>query len=135
MYRAVLTVVATAALVIGGVSPAQAAPLSSVLSAPTAVRVAGSGSDADVTWSPPRSGANVTGYKVTIRPAESQPDAGVDRLPASARRDHFGDLHIGTTYTFAVRAIAARGTGAAVAIRYRATTPAPTAQSLFALDA
>lgn len=134
MYRSVLTAAAIAALVIAGVSPAQAAPSSSAPGAPTAVRVSGSGADADVTWSPPRSGAKVTGYRVTIRPADRQPNAGVDRLPASARRDHFGNLRIGTTYTFAVRAVAARGTGTAVSVRYRAVTPAPTAQSLFALN-
>lgn len=135
MYRAVLTVAAAAALVIGGVSPAQAAPGSSVPGAPTSVRVVGSGTDADVTWGAPRAGAKVTGYRVTISPAERQPDAGVDRLSATARWDHFGDLRIGTTYTFSVRAVAARGTGPAVSVRYRATTPAPVAESLFALDA
>lgn len=136
MYRVVITVIAAASIVLGGTSTATAAPSSSTVpGSPTAVRVSGSGSDADLTWGAPRSGARVTGYRVTISPAQGQPDAGVDRLPATARWDHFGGLRIGTTYTFAVRAVSARGTGEAVAVRYRATAPAPTAQSLFALDA
>jgi hypothetical protein len=136
VYRTVVSVVAAASIVLGGASIANAAPPpSSVPGTPTAVRVSGSGPDADLTWGAPRSGARVTGYRVTISPAQGQPDAGVDRLPASARWDHFGGLRVGTTYTFAVRAVSARGQGTAVSVRYRATAPVPTVQSLFALDA
>ncbi|OIH96337.1 fibronectin type III domain-containing protein [Curtobacterium sp. MCBA15_001] len=133
MYRAVLTVAAAAVLVAVGVTPAQAAP--TVPGAPSSVAVSGTGGDADVTWGLPRSGGAVTGWQVTISPADQQPNRGVDRLPAAARRDHFGSLRDGVTYTFAVRAVGARGTGPAVQVRHRASTPAPAAESLFALDA
>lgn len=135
MFRSMLTIAAAAALVVGGALPAQAAPTSSTPSAPTSVRVTGSEGDADVTWGAPRSGPCVTGYTVTVTPAENQPNGGVDRLPATARWDHFGALRTGTTYTFVVRAVAAKQTGPAVSVRYTATAAAPTPQSLFALDA
>lgn len=135
MFKSMLTIAAAAALVVGGALPAHAAPASSTPSAPTSVRVTGSEGDADVTWGAPRSGPRVTGYTVTVTPAESQPNGGVDRLPATARWDHFGALRTGTTYTFAVRAVAAKQTGPAVSVKYTATSAAPTPQALFALDA
>jgi len=135
VFKSMLTIAAAAALVVGGALPAHAAPASSTPSAPTSVRVTGSEGDADVTWGAPRSGPRVTGYTVTVTPAESQRNGGVDRLPATARWDHFGALRTGTTYTFAVRAVAAKQTGPAVSVKYTATSAAPTPQALFALDA
>lgn len=135
MYRAVLTAAAAAALVIGGAAPAMAAPSSSVPGAPTSVKVSGAADSATVTWGVPRSGAKVTSWRVAVTPAERQPDNGVDRLPASARSDRFGDLTSGTTYTFAVRAVGAKGTGAAVSVRYTAPAVTTPVQSLFTLDA
>lgn len=137
MYRAALTAAAAVALIVGGALPAQAAPAAATPGAPTSVKVTGVGGDADVTWGAPRSGAKVTGWRVTISPAEQQPTHGVDRLRASARTDHFGALTARTTYSFAVRAIGARGLGPAVTVRHTATgaTTDPTVQSLFALDA
>lgn len=135
VFKSMLTIAAAAALVVGGALPAHAAPTSSTPSAPTSVRVTGSGGDADVTWGAPSAGPRTTGYTVTVTPAESQPNGGVDRLPAAARWDHFGALRTGTTYTFAVRAVAAKQTGPAVSVKYTATAAAPTPQALFALDA
>ncbi len=135
MYRALITVAAAAALVIGGVAPATAAPSSSAPGAPTAVRVTGAGDSATVTWGPPKSGAKVTGWKVTISPAQHQPDQGVDRLPAKARSDRFGDLTPKTTYRFSVRAIGAKKTGRTTLVRYTTPSVVDTTQSLFALDA
>lgn len=135
MYRALITVAAAAALVIGGVAPATAAPSSSAPGAPTAVRVTGAGDSATVTWGPPKSGAKVTGWKVTISPAQHQPDQGVDRLPAKARSDRFGDLTPKTTYRFSVRAIGAKKTGRTILVRYTTPSVVDTTQSLFALDA
>jgi hypothetical protein len=136
MYRAVLTVAAAAVLVTVGALPAQAAPAASTPGTPTTVRVTGSGGDADVTWGAPQTGAKVTGWRVTITPAEQQPDHGVDNLRASARSDHFGALTARTTYSFAVRAVGAKGLGPAVTVKHTATgtTTDPTVQSLFALD-
>ena len=134
MYRAVVTAAAAVALVIGGVSPAMAAPSSSVPGAPTSVKVTGAADSATVTWSAPKSGAKVTGWRVAVTPAERQPDKGVDRLPPVARSDRFGALTPRTQYTFSVRAVGARGTGPAVAVRYTAPTSVRTVQSLFALD-
>ncbi|WP_181429195.1 fibronectin type III domain-containing protein [Curtobacterium sp. MCSS17_008] len=136
MFRAVLTALVAVALVVGGVSPATAAPTKrgAVPGAPTAVRVAGSADGAIVTWGAPRSGARITGWKVAITPAEDQPDRGVDRLPASARSDRFGHLTPGTEYRFAVRAVGAKRTGPAVTVRYTAPVSVATVQSLFALD-
>lgn len=135
MYRVVLTAAAAAALVIGGVVPASAAPSSSVPGAPTSVRVTGAADSATVTWAAPKYGAKVTGWRVAVTPAERQPDNGVDRLPASARSDRFGALTPSTAYTFSVRAVGARGTGPAVAVRYTAPAVTTTVQALFALDA
>lgn len=135
MYRALITVAAAAALVIGGVAPATAAPSSSAPGAPTAVRVTGAGDSATVTWGPPKSGAKVTGWKVTISPAQQQPGNGVDRLPAKARSDRFGDLTPKTTYRFSVRAIGAKKTGRTTLVRYTTPSVVDTTQSLFALDA
>lgn len=135
MYRAVLTAAAAAALVIGGVTPAVAAPSSALPGAPTSVQVSGSGDGAAVTWSPPRSGAMPTGWRVTISPATNQPGHGVDRLPANARSDRFGWIRAGVTYSFSVRATTAHGTGPEVRLRYTAPRTTAVAQSLFALDA
>ncbi|ROQ17427.1 MULTISPECIES: fibronectin type III domain-containing protein [unclassified Curtobacterium] len=137
MYRALITVAAAAALVIGGVAPATAAPSSpsSAPGAPTSVRVSGAADSATVTWGAPKSGAKVTGWTVAIAPVQQQPDAGVDRLPAKARSDRFGDLTPKTTYTFSVRAVSGKMTGRAVAVRYTAPAVVETTQSLFALDA
>ncbi|MGN8050902.1 fibronectin type III domain-containing protein [Curtobacterium sp. 22159] len=135
MYRAVLTAAAAVALVIGGAGPATAAPSSSVPGAPTSVTVTGAADSATVTWGKPRSRARVTGWQVVVTPAEHQPDHGVDRLPASARSDRFGALTPRTTYTFAVRALGARGAGSATSVRYTAPAVTTTTQSLFALDA
>ncbi|MBF4609569.1 fibronectin type III domain-containing protein [Curtobacterium sp. VKM Ac-1393] len=135
MFKSMLTIAAAAALVVGGALPAHAAPTPSTPSAPASVKVTGSGGDADVTWGAPRTGPRVTGYTVTVTPADSQPNKGVDRLPATARWDHFGALRIGTTYTFAVRAVAAKRTGPAATVQFTAKAAAPTPQSLFALDA
>jgi len=134
VYRAVLTVAATAALVIGGVTPAVAAPSSRLPGAPTSVQVSGSGDGAAVTWSPPRSGATPTGWRVTVSPNTNQPAHGVDRLPASARSDRFGWIRAGVTYSFSVRATTSRGTGPEVRVRYTAPRSTTVAQSLFALD-
>ena len=134
MYRAALTVAAAAALVIGGAAPALAAPPSSVPGAPTAVRVTGAADSATVTWNAPRSGAKVTGWRVAVTPAEHQPDNGVDRLPARARSDRFGDLTPSTAYTFSVRAVSARGVGAPVSVQYTAPGSVATVQALYGLD-
>ncbi|TCL87329.1 fibronectin type III domain protein [Curtobacterium sp. PhB142] len=134
MYRALITVAAAAALVIGGVAPATAAPSSSAPGAPTIVRVTGAGDSATVTWGAPKSGAKVTGWKVTIAPAQQQPGNGVDRLPAKARSDRFGDLTPKTTYRFSVRAIGAKKTGRTTLVRYTTPSVVDTTQSLFALD-
>lgn len=134
VYRAVLTAAAAVALVIGGAVPATAAP-SSVPGAPTAVAVTGAADSATVTWSPPRSGARVASWRVTVSPAERQPDHGVDRLPARARSDRFGDLTPDTSYTFSVSAVGTHGAGRAVSVRYTAPGSVRTVQSLFALDA
>ncbi|MFJ7288051.1 fibronectin type III domain-containing protein [Curtobacterium sp. NPDC098951] len=133
MFRAVVTAAAAVALVIGGAAPATAAP-SSVPGAPTSVRVTGAADSATVTWGRPGSGAKVTGWRVTVSPAEQQPDGGVDRLPATARSDRFGDLTASTTYTFSVRAVGSRGAGKAVSVRYTAPGSVRTVQSLYALD-
>ncbi|MDR6170557.1 hypothetical protein QE359_001586 [Curtobacterium sp. SORGH_AS776] len=133
VFRAVLTAAAAVALVIGGAAPATAAP-SSVPGAPTSVRVTGAADSATVTWGLPKSGAKVTSWRVTVSPAQQQPDAGVDRLPASARSDRFGNLTASTAYTFSVRAVGTRGTGKAVSVRYTAPGSVQTVQSLFALD-
>ncbi|MBF4605613.1 fibronectin type III domain-containing protein [Curtobacterium sp. VKM Ac-2884] len=137
MYRALITVAAAAALVIGGVAPATAAPSSpsSAPGAPTSVRVSGAADSATVTWGAPKSGAKVVGWKVTITPAQHQPDAGVDRLPAKARSDRFGDLTPKTTYKFSVRAIGAKQSGRATLVSYTTPSVVDTTQSLFALDA
>jgi hypothetical protein len=112
-----------------------AAAPSSVPGAPTSVRVSGAADSATVTWGAPTSGGRVTGWRVTVTPAQKQPDNGVDRLPAGARSDRFGDLTANTAYTFSVRAIGTRGTGSAVSVRYTAPGSVKTVQSLFALDA
>ncbi|ROS76057.1 fibronectin type III domain protein [Curtobacterium sp. PhB130] len=137
MYRAALTAVAAVALIVGGALPAQAAPAAATPGAPTAVKVTGVGGDADVSWSAPRTGPKITGWRVTISPAENQPTHGVDKLKASARTDHFGALTARTTYSFAVRAVGAKGLGPAVTVKHTATgaTTDPTVQSLFALNA
>jgi hypothetical protein len=134
VIKSMLTIAAAAALVVGGALPAHAAPTPSTPGTPTAVKVTGTGGDADVTWGVPRTGPRITGYTVTVTPVDRQPNRGVDRLPATARWDHFGSLRIGTTYTFAVRAVAAERTGPAATVRFTAKTAAPTPQSLFALD-
>ena len=134
MYKAVLTVAAAAALVIGGVTPAVAAPPSRLPGAPTAVQVSGAGDGATLTWNAPRAGAAVTGWKVEISPSSRQPDHGVDRLPAVARSDRFGDLVAGTRYSLTVRASGAKGWGPAVHVRYAAPRSTTVAQSLYALD-
>ncbi|OII31564.1 hypothetical protein BIU98_07210 [Curtobacterium sp. MMLR14_010] len=134
VFKSMLTIAAAAALVVGGALPAQAASTSSTPSAPTSVRVTGSGGDADLTWGAPRSGPSVTGYTVMVTPIKGQPDRGVDRLPATARWDHFDSLRTGTRYTFTVRAVAAKRSGPVVSVQYTAKA-APTRQSLFALDA
>jgi len=135
VYRAVLTAAATAALVIGGVSPAVAAPSSALPGAPTSVQVSGAGDGATLTWSPPRSGATPTGWRVTVSPGAGQPGHGVERLPATARSDRFGSIRAGTTYRFSVRATTSRGAGPEVRVRYTAPKNTAVAQSLFALDA
>ncbi|TDW65548.1 fibronectin type III domain protein [Curtobacterium sp. PhB25] len=137
MYRALITAAAAVALVIGGVTPATAAPSSpsSAPGAPTSVRVSGAADSATVTWGAPKSGAKVTGWKVTIAPAQHQPDQGVDRLPAKARSDRFGDLTPKTTYKFSVRAIGAKKTGRTTTVSYTTPSVVDTTQSLFALDA
>lgn len=137
MYRALITVAAAAALVIGGVAPATAAASSSSTApgAPTSVRVSGAGDSATLTWGAPKSGAKVTGWKVTIAPAQQQPDNGVDRLPAKARSDRFGELSPKTTYRFSVRAIGAKKTGRTILVRYTTPSIVTTTQSLYALDA
>ncbi|MEG8034068.1 hypothetical protein QP157_01685 [Sphingomonas sp. LR61] len=138
MHKSLLAAAAAVVLItIGGSLPAQAAPPATTPGAPTAVRVTGTGGDADVTWRAPVSGAKVTGWTVRIAPAERQPDNGVDRLRASARSDHFGALTTRITYSFAVRAVGVRGAGPAVTVHYTPSgaTTTPTTQSLFALDA
>jgi len=136
VFRVVLTAVAAVALVVGGAVPATAAPSgpSRLPGAPTTVRVAGSGDGAVVTWGAPRSGARVTGWKVAVTPAGDQPDGGVDRLPASARSDRFGDLPAGTAHRFTIRAVGAKGTGPSVVVSYTTPSSVTTVQSLFALD-
>ncbi|WP_439693848.1 fibronectin type III domain-containing protein [Curtobacterium sp. SP.BCo] len=135
MYRAVLTVAAAAALVIGGVTPAVATPSSRLPGAPTSVQVSGAGDGAAVTWNAPRSGVTPTGYRVTVSPGTNQADRGVDRLPASARTDRFGWIRAGVTYSFTVRATTARGHGPEVRVRYTAPRTTTVAQSLYGLDA
>ncbi|WIB78254.1 fibronectin type III domain-containing protein [Curtobacterium sp. MCPF17_002] len=135
MYRAALTVAAAAALVIGGITPAVAAPPSRLPGVPTSVQVSGAGDGATLTWNAPRTGAAVTGWKVTISPSQRQPDHGVDLLPAAARSDRFGDLIAGTRYALTVRATGAKGAGPAVRVGYTAPRSTRVAQSLFALDA
>lgn len=135
MYRAVLTVAAAAALVIGGVTPAVAAPPSRLPGAPTAVQVSGAGDGATLTWGPPRSGAAATGWRVAVKPAAGQPNHGVDRLPATARSDRFGSIRAGVTYSFSLRATTSRGNGPEVRVKYTAPRSTAVAQSLFALDA
>jgi hypothetical protein len=133
VFRAVLTAAAAVALVIGGAAPATAAP-SSVPGAPTSVRVTGAADSATVTWGLPKSGAKIASWRVTVSPKQQQPDAGVDRLPASARFDRFGNLTASTTYTFSVRAVGSRGAGKAVSVRYTTPGSVQTVESLFALD-
>ncbi|WP_267420046.1 MULTISPECIES: fibronectin type III domain-containing protein [unclassified Curtobacterium] len=134
MYRVVLTAAAVAGLVLGGAVPAHAAPPPAP-GAPIAVQASGSAATADITWRAPTGKAKVTGYTVTISPAERQPHHGVDHLPASARKDDFGALTPGTTYTFAVRAVAGRTSSAAATVQYTPTRPTAQRQSLFALTA
>lgn len=135
MYRAVLTAAAAAVLVIGGVTPAVAAPSSRLPGAPTSVQVSGAGDGATVTWSPPRSGGTVTGWRVRATPAIGQSHRSLDRLPATVRSDRFDSIHAGVTYWFAVRATTSRGSGPEVRVRYTAPRHTAVAQSLFALDA
>ncbi|ROP74554.1 fibronectin type III domain-containing protein [Curtobacterium sp. PhB115] len=141
MYRALLTVAAAAALVIGGAAPATAAPSSSVPGAPTSVKVSGASDSATVRWASPRSGAKVTGWKVAVKRTWHNGRPHVDQLPANARSDRFSHLTADTTYSFTVRALGKKGSGKAVTVRYTApsapvtpTDPGDT-QSLFALDA
>ncbi|MCY1695328.1 fibronectin type III domain-containing protein [Curtobacterium sp. SL109] len=134
MYKAVLTVAAATALIIGGAAPAHAAPPAAP-GVPTAVQVSGSATTADVSWGAPSGRVKVTGYTVTITPAERQPHHGVDQLPASARTDDFGALTTGKTYTFAVRAVAGRASSAPVTVKYTPSRPVQQEQSLFALTA
>ena len=135
MYRAVLTVAAAAALVVGGVTPAVAASTSGVPGPATSVQVSGAGDAATLTWDAPRTGGAASGWRVDVTswPGRSAPQA--DRLPAQARSDRFGSIRPGTTYTFTVRATGARGSGPEVRVRYTAPRTTTVAQSLFALDA
>ncbi|WP_420369965.1 fibronectin type III domain-containing protein [Curtobacterium sp. L1-20] len=135
MYRAVLTVAAAAALVIGGVTPAVAAHPSRLPGAPTDVQVSGAGDAAALTWDAPRGGAAVTGWRVTVSPAGRLPVHGIDRLPATARSDRFTDLHAGTRYALTVRAVGNRGAGPVARVRYAAPRSTSVAQSLYGLDA
>ena len=109
-----------------------AAAAAAVPSAPSTVAVTGTASlDATVTWAPPRrSPAAITGYTVTMTPAERQPHHGVDTLPASARSDRYGDLTAGRTYTFAVRSVGRSGTSSPVRVTYTAPLP----QSFYGLS-
>lgn len=136
MYRAVLTVAAAAALVIGGVSPAVAAtPSSRLPGAPTSVRVSGAGDAATLTWGAPRSGAAVTGWRVSIRPASGQPGSGTAVVPASVRSERYGWIRAGVRYTFSVRAVGAKGSGRSVDVHYSAPASTAVAQSLYGVDA
>lgn len=142
MHKLFFVAATAATLVLGAAAPATAAPVSaasttSVPSAPVSVKVSGSADAATVTWSAPRRSAAITGWTVTMTPSEQQPDKGVDKLPASARSDRYGDLTPGVTYTFSVRATNSRGRGPAVAVTYTrpATTPTtPTSTALYGLD-
>lgn len=131
-----MTVVASLALVVAGVTPAAAAPehRAAVPGAPTAVRVSGAADGAVVTWGAPRSGARVTGWRVAVRPAPVGSTGGVHRLPAGARSDRVDDLRADTVYRFTVRAVGDRGAGRPVTVRYRTPGTVATTQSLFALD-
>ncbi len=136
MYRAVLTVAAAAALVVGGVSPAVAAtPASRLPGAPTSVRVSGAGDGATLTWGAPRSGAAVSSWRVSIRPSAGQPGSGSAVVPASVRSERYGWIRAGVHYTFSVRAVGAKGSGRAVDVDYTAPESTAVAQSLYGLDA
>jgi hypothetical protein len=76
---------------------------------PRTVRASGSGGTATVTWAPPLSSgsAAITAYYVT-----SVPGGITVSVPASARSAGVGGLAGGTTYTFWVTALSARGPGA-----------------------
>ncbi|KQS14796.1 hypothetical protein ASG04_02955 [Curtobacterium sp. Leaf183] len=134
MNRVVVVAATAAALVLGAAAPAAAAPTQSVPSAPTNVHVSGSADAATVTWSAPRRSAAITGWTVTMKPYEQQPDKGVDRLPASARSDRYGYLTPGVTYTFTVKATNSHGRGPAVTAMYTRPAPTPTTSALFGLD-
>jgi hypothetical protein len=131
--RQALLVAGVVAFAAALVAPQAASAATAAPAAPTAVAVTGTPSlDATVTWAPPHSTPSaITGYTVSITPAERQPNHGVDALPASARSDRFGDLTAGTTYTFAVRSVSRTGTGSPV----RATYTAPLPQSFYGLSA
>ncbi|MBF4612993.1 fibronectin type III domain-containing protein [Curtobacterium sp. VKM Ac-1376] len=136
MYRALVTVVAAAALVFGGAAPATAHASSSVPGAPTSVRVTADSDGAILTWRSPKRGAKVAGWKVSMAAVANRHDRQVDRLHARARSDRFDELTPAATYRFSVRAVGKRGTGRTITLRYT-TPPAPapeTTQSLFALD-
>ncbi|MBT1541076.1 fibronectin type III domain-containing protein [Curtobacterium flaccumfaciens pv. flaccumfaciens] len=137
MYRALITAVAAAALVFGGVAPATAhTSWSSVPGAPTAVRVTGDADSATLTWRGPKHGAKVTGWKVAVAAVANRHDRQADRLHPRARSDRFDELSPATTYRFSLRALGHRGTGRTITLRWTAP-PAPepeTTQSLFGLD-
>ncbi|KTR02493.1 hypothetical protein NS184_15685 [Curtobacterium luteum] len=131
-----LTAAAAAALVIGGVTPAVAAtPSSRLPGAPTSVHVSGAGDAATLTWSPPKTGAAVKHWRVSIRPAAGQPGSGTEVVAATVRSERYGWIRAGVHYTFSVRAVGAKGDGRSVSVRYTAPASTTVAQSLYGLDA
>lgn len=137
MQRKALVFGAGLLLAIASIVPAQAALAAPTVPSPRSVSVTGDpggGDGATVHWSPPSlpRGTSLSGYTVTISPAERQPNHGVDRLSARTTSDRFGYLTAGTTYSFAVRAVTNRGTSAAVTVSY--TRPGAHVESLYALS-
>jgi hypothetical protein len=132
--RQALVLAGVVALAAALAVPAQTASAAgAVPSAPTSVAVTGTAAlDATVTWSAPKTTtAPITGYTVTISPAQRQPNHGVDTLAASARSDRFGALTAGTTYSFVVRAVGRNGASSPVTVTYTAPLP----QSFYGLSA
>lgn len=140
MYRALVTAVVAAALVIGGAAPATAHSSGrSAPGSPTVVRITGDADSATITWHAPRQGARVAGWKVAIAAVHDDHDRQAERLHSRARSAGFDELTPATTYRYSVRALGHRANGRTIVGRW--TTPAAptepeqqTTASLFALD-
>lgn len=134
MHRPTLLAAAAAFIAVAALTataPANAAPAQP--SPPARVAVTGQADSATVTWAAGTAvrGVSVTGWSVSISPAEQQPNHGVDDLGPRTRSDRFGYLTAGRTYTFTVRAKSGRTVSAPVSVRY--TRPATHVESLYAV--